>query len=156
MSTTSSETTAIRREIAIAARPETVWEFLVDADKAVRWMGRTAEMDARPGGVHRVEVISGNIASGVFVELDPPRRLVYTWGWETGSAAAEVPSGSTTIEIELVPDGDGTTVHFTHRDLPTADATASHAHGWDHYLERFAIAASGEDPGRDTWLDGQK
>ena len=154
MSTTSSETTAIQREIAIAARPETVWEFLVDPDKAVRWMGRTAEMEARPGGVHRVEVISGNIASGVFVELDPPRRLVYTWGWETGSAAAEVPSGSTTIEIELVPDGDGTRLRFTHRDLPGARAAESHAHGWDHYLERLEIAARGDDPGRDSWLDG--
>ena len=25
---------------------------------------------------------------------------------------------------------------------------------WDHYLERLEIAARGDDPGRDTWLDG--
>jgi uncharacterized protein YndB with AHSA1/START domain len=152
MSTTSSETTAIQREIAIAARPETVWEFLVDPDKAVRWMGRSAEMDPRPGGAHRVEVISGNVASGVFVELDPPRRLVYTWGWETGTAAADVPAGSTTIEIDLVPDGDGTMVHFVHRDLPSADSAARHAQGWEHYFERFVAVAEGREPGEDPWL----
>jgi len=154
VSTTSSDTTtAIEREIAIAARPETVWEFFVDPEKACRWMGTSAELDPQPGGIYRVEVIPGNVARGVFVELDPPRRLVYTWGWEAGAASA-VPPGSTTIEIDLVPDGDGTTVHFTHRDLPTEDAAGKHAHGWGHYLERLATAAGGGDPGADPWLSG--
>ena len=154
MSTTSSDTTtAIEREIAIAARPETVWEFFVDPEKACRWMGTSAELDPQPGGIYRVEVIPGNVARGVFVELDPPRRLVYTWGWEAG-AASPVPPGSTTIEIDLVPDGDGTTVHFTHRDLPTDDAAVKHAHGWGHYLERLRTAAAGGDPGADPWLSG--
>ena len=153
MSTTSSETTAIEREIAIAARPETVWEFFVDPEKACRWMGTTAELDPQPGGIYRVEVLPGNVARGVFVELDPPRRLVYTWGWEEG-ASSPLPAGSTTIEIDLVPEGDGTTVRFTHRDLPTEDAAARHAHGWGHYLDRLATAAAGGEPGRDPWLDG--
>jgi uncharacterized protein YndB with AHSA1/START domain len=30
-------TDAITRELEIAATPETVWEFLVDPEKAVRW-----------------------------------------------------------------------------------------------------------------------
>ena len=155
MSTTSSDTTtAIEREIAIDARPETVWEFFVDPEKACRWMGTSAELDPQPGGIYRVEVIPGNVARGVFVELDPPRRLVYTWGWEAGAASA-VPPGSTTIEIDLVPHGDGTTVHFTHRDLPTEDAAGKHAHGWGHYLERLATAAGGGDAGPDPWLSGR-
>ena len=62
-------------------------------------------------------------------------------------------SGSSTIEVELVPDGDGTLLRFTHSGLPDADAAQAHAHGWDHYLERLAIVARGDDPGRDTWLD---
>src|SRR5438876_2418076 len=33
-------------------------------------------------------------------------------------------------------------------------AAESHAHGWDHYLERLAGVAAGRDPGRDPWLDG--
>ena len=152
MQTTSTETTTIEREITIAAPPETVWEFLVDPAKACRWMGGQATLDARPGGEYRVEVLPGNIATGEFVEVDPPRRLVHTWGWEAG--ASPVAPGSTTIEIELIPDGEGTTLRFTHRDLPTAEDTGKHAHGWDHYLARLAVASAGGDPGRDPWLDG--
>ena len=147
---TTTETT-VEREIAIAASPETVWQFLVDPLKATSWMGMTASFDPRPGGAYRVDVIPGHTASGEFVELDAPRRLVFTWGWEGDNPVAP---GSTTIEIELVPDGDGTTLRFVHRNLPSAEAARSHAHGWDHYLERLAIAAPGGDPGADPWLTG--
>jgi uncharacterized protein YndB with AHSA1/START domain len=149
----ASTETAVRREIAIAASPETIWEFLVDPEKATRWMGRSASLDPRPGGEYRVDVISGNVAAGKFVEVDPPHRLVWTWGWEPGSPSP-VPSGASTIEVELVPEGDGTRLLFSHSGLPDAEATQKHAHGWDHYLERLAIVARGDDPGRDTWLDG--
>ncbi len=145
--------TGIHRELSIAARPETVWEFFVDPRKAERWMGISALLDPRPGGEYRVEVLSGNVAVGEFVEVDPPHRLVWTWGW-TDQSQSPVPPGSSTIEVELVPEGDGTLLRFTHSGLPDADATQKHAHGWDHYLERLETAARGDDPGRDTWLDG--
>jgi len=150
----TTEAVAVNREITIAARPETVWEFLVDPDKAARWMGKHVTLDPRPGGIYRVEVTHSHTARGEFVELDPPHRLVYTWGWEAGEAGVNpVPPGSTTVEVELVPDGDGTLVRFTHRDLPGAESAERHGHGWDHYLERFGIAASGGDPGPDPWLN---
>jgi uncharacterized protein YndB with AHSA1/START domain len=152
---TTAEITSVEREIEIDASPEAVWEFLVDPDKATRWMGQAASFDLRPGGLYRVEVIPGHTARGEFVELDPPRRLVYTWGWEPGEAGPNpVPPGSTTIEIELVPNGDGTTLRFSHRGLPSTEASQSHAHGWDHYLERLVTAAAGRDPGADPWLTG--
>ena len=152
----TADTTSVEREIAIAASPETVWEFLVDPDKATRWMGMTASFDPRPGGEYLGAVIPGHTASGEFVELDPPRRLVYTWGWEPGEDGPNpVPPGSSTIEIELVPAGDGTTLRFRHYDLPNAEAAESHAHGWDHYLERLEIAARGGDAGEDPWIHGQ-
>jgi uncharacterized protein YndB with AHSA1/START domain len=151
----TTETTSLEREIAIAASPQTVWEFLVDPDKAILWMGERATFDPRPGGAWKIDVIPGHTASGEFVELDPPHRLVYTWGWEaSGEEANPVPPGTSTIEIELAPAGSGTTLRFAHRDLPGAEATTSHAHGWDHYLERLAVAAAGGDAGRDPWLDG--
>jgi uncharacterized protein YndB with AHSA1/START domain len=152
----ATETTSLERVLAIDASPETVWEFLVDPDKLTRWMGLQASVDLRPGGSYRFEVIPGHTASGEFVELDPPRRLVYTWGWEPGEdGPGPVPPGSSTVEIELQPDGRGTQLRFTHRDLPNAEAAESHAHGWDHYLERLVIAAGGGDPGRDPWLSGE-
>ncbi len=151
----ATETTTFVRELAIAARPETVWEFLVDPEKATRWMGVEATFVAEPGGVYQVTVLSGNVARGEFVELDPPRRLVFTWGWEPGEGTpSSVPVGSSTIEIELEPEGDGTRLRFVHAGLPDAEAAAKHAHGWDHYLGRLAVAAAGNDPGRDPWLDG--
>ena len=151
---TTTETT-VEREIEIAASPETVWEFLVDPDKATRWMGMAASFDARPGGVYHVDVIPGHTASGEFVELDPPHRLVFTWGWEPGAdGPSSVPPGSSTIEIELEPAEGGTTLRFSHSGLPGAESVASHGHGWDHYLGRLVTAARGGDPGRDPWLTG--
>jgi uncharacterized protein YndB with AHSA1/START domain len=151
----TTETTSLEREVAIAASPETVWQFLVDPAKAVLWMGERATFDPRPGGAWTVDVTPRNRASGEFVELDPPHRLVYTFGWDpTGEETNAVPPGSSTIEIELTADGDGTILHFTHRDLPSAKSTESHAHGWGHYLDRLAVVAAGGDPGRDPWLDG--
>jgi uncharacterized protein YndB with AHSA1/START domain len=148
---TTTDTTAVAREIAIDASPETVWQFLVDPEKATRWMGQAASLDPRPGGEYRVDVLPGFVAVGEFVEVDPPRRLVHTWGWEGNS---EVAPGSSTIEIELIPNGAGTTLRFTHSGLPSPDAAGKHAHGWDRYLGRLAIAAGGGDPGRDEGLDG--
>ncbi len=146
----TTERRSIEREITIDARPETVWELLTDPRQAVRWMGQSAEFDLRRGGRYRVGVVPGHTASGEFVEIDPPRRLVYTWGWEAGGP---VPPGSTTVIFELVPRGSGTLLRFSHRDLPTAESVASHTHGWEHYLERLRLASTG-DPGPDPWING--
>jgi uncharacterized protein YndB with AHSA1/START domain len=148
----ATETVAIERELLIAASPETVWELLVDPAQADRWMGQQSWSEPRPGGLYRVEVIPGHIARGEYVELDPPYRLVFTWGWEGDDNP--VSPGSTTIEFTLVADGDGTRLHFVHSGLPSTESGASHEHGWDHYFERLAITAAGGDAGRDPWLDG--
>ena len=142
----------VERELAIAASPKTVWEFLVDSEKAVRWMGESATFDVRPGGIYRVEVIPGNVALGEFVEIDPPRRLVWTWGWESGPGSS-VPPGSTTVEFELTETTDGgTLLRFRHSDLPSHKTAESHGHGWDHYFGRLAQVAPGGDPGPDPWV----
>jgi uncharacterized protein YndB with AHSA1/START domain len=143
--------TVVERELVIAASPETVWDLLVDPAKASAWMGMQSWSEPTPGGVYRVEVIPGKIASGEYVELDPPNRLVFTWGWEGESA---VPPGSSTIEFELSADGDGTRLRFVHSGLPSAESAGSHSHGWDHYFARLAIAARGDNPGADPWLTG--
>ena len=150
----TTEKTTVERELAIAASPETVWEFLVDPEKAVRWMGMNATLEAEPGGLYYCEVIPGHTAKGEFIEVDRPNRLVYTWGWETTSQDNAIAPGSTRIEIQLLADGDGTMLTFRH-DLPTAKAAESHGHGWDHYLGRLVTAAGGADPGEDPWIKGE-
>ena len=145
----ATDTTVYERTLAIDASPETVWEFLVDPEKLMRWKGINADLETQPGGIFRCEVIPGHIARGEYVELDRPNRLVFTWGWDGNEG---VPPGSSTIEIELASDGDGTSLRFVHQDLPNAEAIASHAHGWDHYLPRLETAAGGGDPGEDPWV----
>jgi uncharacterized protein YndB with AHSA1/START domain len=148
----TTESISVERELAIAASVETVWDLLVDPEQAVLWMGQSATFELRPGGAYRVEVIPSHTASGEFVEIDPPHRLVHTWGWEGDGGS--VPPGSTIIEYELTPAGEGTLLRFSHRGLPDAEAAASHGHGWDHYLERLQAVATGGDPGVDPWIAG--
>jgi uncharacterized protein YndB with AHSA1/START domain len=145
----ATDTTVYERTLSIDATPETVWEFFVDPDKAMRWMGINAEFDAQPGGAYVCQVIPGHTARGEYVELDQPNRLVFTWGWDGNDG---VPPGSSTIEVEFAQEGTGTSLRFVHRDLPNAESVASHAHGWDHYLPRLETAAGGGDPGADPWV----
>lgn len=146
-----AEAITVEREIAIAASPETVWELLTDEDEARLWMGVAASFDLRPGGAYSVEVIRSRVARGSFVEIDPPRRLVYTWGWEDSHS---LPPGSTTVEFDLVPHGAGTLLRLRHSNLPDVDAAESHGRGWEHYLPRLSQRAAGEHPGPDPWLGG--
>ena len=146
----SAETaTAVEVEIRIGANPETVFDFFTDPDKMIQWMGRSAELDPRPGGVLHCDINDHSVASGEYVELDPPRRVVFTWGWE-GEESVTKP-GSSTIEVLLAPDGDGTHLRLIHRDLPSAESAERHGHGWRHYTERLSLAATGADPGTDPW-----
>jgi uncharacterized protein YndB with AHSA1/START domain len=147
----TAEVTTLIREVLIQASPETIWQFLVDPTKAVRWMGVAANLDPWTGGRYRVEVLPGDVVLGEFVELDPPRRLVQTWGWESPSGS--VPAGSTTVAFDLVPRGTRTLLRVTHSGLSRGSAADKHARGWDHYLPRLAAVASGDDAGADPWIE---
>ncbi len=141
----------VEKEVRIAATPETVYAFFTDPEKMARWMGIEVTLDPVPGGVFRVNVTEVNKASGHYVELTPYSRVVFTWGWE-GDAA--IPPGSTTVEVTLIPDGDGTVLRLVHKDLPTAESRDRHSEGWNHYMARLETAADGGDPGPDPWVSG--
>ncbi|MGH3007760.1 MAG: SRPBCC family protein, partial [Gaiellaceae bacterium] len=102
------ERNIVEREVRIAARPETVFEFFTDPDKMIQWKGRKAELDPRPGGIYRVDINDRAVARGEYVEIDPPRRVVFTWGWESEGEGHAVLPGSSRVEISLEPDGEGT------------------------------------------------
>jgi uncharacterized protein YndB with AHSA1/START domain len=138
---------AVDLSIRIEARPDTVFRYFVDPERMCAWMGVSADVDPQPGGRYRVNVTGGDVALGEYVEIDPPERVVFTWGWE---GSTSVPPGSSTIEVTLTPDGDATVVHLRHSGLPDEDARSSHQKGWSHYTARLAIAARGGDPGPDA------
>jgi len=136
----------IVRDVKIAASPETVFSFLTDPEKIARWEATSANVDLRVGGEYSMLVASQHLARGSFLEIDRPRRLVYTFGWDGSDA---VPPGASKIEISLEQDGDYTLLHFVHSGLPNDEEVASHNHGWNHYLGRLEIAAAGGEPGPD-------
>lgn len=110
------------------------------------WMGDHAVLDPTPGGEFTLD-INGIPVRGSYLELDPPYRLVISWG-HAGSAI--LPPGASTVEINFTPIPGGTRVSIEHRDLPPEE-TQTHATGWPHYLKRLAIAASGGNPGPDPF-----
>jgi uncharacterized protein YndB with AHSA1/START domain len=132
--------------VHVAARPEIVFAHFTDPERMVRWMGVEAVLDPRPGGVCHINVNGVAPVHGEFVEVDPHRRIVFTWGWE--HRFFDMPPQSTEVEVSFTPEGDGTLVRLTHRRLPES-ATAFHRFGWSHYMERLAVAAPGGDPGPD-------
>lgn len=131
----------------IAAPPETVFEFLVDPEKLLRWMGAAADIDPRPGGRFQLDMNGNDVAAGAYVEVDRPHRVVFTWGWE---GSTDVPPGSTTVTFTLTPDGDNTMVELRHDGLP-ASASESHDDGWGYFLPRLSQAAAGLEPGPDRF-----
>ena len=135
------------REIMIDATPETIWPFLTEPSMLVEWHGTEVEIDPRPGGVYRVLVGGQFQSAGEYVEVQPTETVVFTFGWE--QEGHPIPSGSTTIEITLHPEGDKTRVRLVHRGLPE-DAITDHGRGWEHYLGRLAIVATGGDAGPDA------
>ena len=140
----------VEREVRIAARPEVVFLYFTDPARIVQWKGISAFLDARVGGVYRVNVTGRDIALGEYLEIEPYSRIVISWGWESGP----VPPGSTRVEITFIPDGDGTIVRLRHSGLG-GEAAAQHAEGWEHYLARLVLAAEGTDAGPDPWVTPQ-
>jgi uncharacterized protein YndB with AHSA1/START domain len=150
MGTTPGETNVVEHEVRINARPETVFAYFTDPAKMVEWMGVEATLDPRPGGLSRIAVNSEAIMRGEFVEVVPPERVVFSWGWE--DHRLDTPPASTLVEVSLTPDAEGTRVRLTHRRL-TNGAVEFHRLGWDYYLARLGLAAAGRDPGPDPWAD---
>ena len=127
------------KEIWIDAAPDTVFPYLVEPELLTKWIGEESWNEPRPGGVFRLKFDSENIVRGEFVEVDPPRRVVYTWGSEERES---LPAGSTTVAFDLEPENGGTRVRLRHSDLPTEYEVEQHNKGWDHFLPLLAQVAA--------------
>jgi uncharacterized protein YndB with AHSA1/START domain len=128
----------------IEAPPEIVFAYLTDSARFTRWMGVGAELDARPGGRYRIDVDGVHIAVGEYQQVEPPRRLVMSWGWD---GHPTVPPGSTTVEITLTPERGATVLRLRHLGLPSADERRIHRDGWNQYMGQLRQAAIGTEGG---------
>ena len=142
---------AVVCEVAIRAPAEAVYAMFTDPAKLVRWIGIRALLEPRPGGAFRFELVPGEFCSGRYVEVVPDRRVVFTWGWDSG--ALPVAPGSTTVEVDLEEHDGVTRVRLTHRGLEAA-MRPMHAEGWQRYLARLAAVLEGRDPGPDPAEEG--
>ena len=135
-------TGTIERVIFIALPPEEVFRYLVDPMLMARWIGLSHDLDPRPGGRFQVEVSGGNIASGRYVEVVPPRRVAFTWGWESQDAGlALLPPGASLVEIDLEGKDCGTVLRLRHSRLP-ANLADRHSERWSFYLANLQETAS--------------
>jgi uncharacterized protein YndB with AHSA1/START domain len=125
----------INASVRIAAPPEVVFPYFTDPLLMVTWIGERADLDPRPGGAFALD-FAGTASRGSYVTVEPPHRVVFTWGIPDDDA---MPPGSSTVEVVLVADGDDTIVNLTHIDLPS-DRESAHREGWEHCLGDLVTA----------------
>jgi uncharacterized protein YndB with AHSA1/START domain len=128
----------IEREVRIDAPPEVVFGFFTDPERMARWMGRTITLDPSRGGAYRIDYNGADVASGRFVEVDAPRRIAFTWGWE--APGDPVPPGASLVEGTLTTDGATTVLRLRHSGLPT-ESVQGHAEGWEFFLPTLKAVA---------------
>jgi uncharacterized protein YndB with AHSA1/START domain len=99
------------------------------------WETSEAEVDLRVGGA--VRVVMRDPAQGVeyggggvYTEIEPPRRLAFTWLWDGDSRR-------TLIEIDFEERDGATHVRFTHRDLWSEEAVRDHEGGWSRCFDNL-------------------
>lgn len=133
--------TTLEHVLDIDASPETVFAMWTTVAGLCAWWGATAEADPRPGGVIRVCIEGGPVMRGEYLMLEPPLRIVFTFGWETAPAEGELPPGSTRVEVGIEATTTGSRVTLRHHDLPL-EHFGNHARGWTHFFgDRFVTAA---------------
>src|SRR5260370_33167208 len=80
-----------------------------------RWLGRRATLDPRCGGIYRCVMNDTATVVGEYVEVTPPYRVVFTWGFENNPA---IPPGSSTVTVTLTADHNGTLVRLGRTGRP--------------------------------------
>jgi uncharacterized protein YndB with AHSA1/START domain len=124
------------------APPAQVYAAWTDPKKLVRWFGPAnakpgsvqADIDARIGGRFRINFSTADEyyeAGGVYREVVPNQRLVFSWAWHS------TPERESLVTISLKPDGDGTLLTLHHEQFFDQAARDSHERGWIGMLDKL-------------------
>lgn len=128
------------RSIVIGARRETVFGFFTDDARWARWWGAGSTIDARVGG--RVYIkYPGNVeVSGEVLEIASPDRIVFSYGYESGTPFGP---GESRVTITLEAQGKGTRLLLAHEFAEEAPCV-EHVQGWRFQLSLFANVIADE------------
>ncbi|HEX6103254.1 MAG TPA: SRPBCC domain-containing protein [Alphaproteobacteria bacterium] len=127
----------------LPAKPEQVFRAFADPRRLVKWWGPkgvtipVCEMDVRPGGRWLTTMRSSDgdmTVSGVYREIDPPSRLVFTWAWHGDGKRGH----ETLVTIALKPHGAGTELTLTQGAFDSAQSLDAHRHGWSSSFDCLA------------------
>jgi len=137
MATATQTTANVKPSLTIKRRfkatPAQVYQAWIDPAQLAQWMGGPevttvkAEADVRVGGryhVHMTTATDEHNVDGVYREVRPNEKLVFTWAWRS------TPERESLVTVHLKADGDHTIMTFTHEQFFDEAARDRHEHGW--------------------------
>ncbi len=134
---TLTDNKVLRMERVIAATPERLFELWTDPEELAKWWGPegfttpTYAMDVRPGGRWHTTMRrpdgSEHVVSGIYRAIEPPKRLVFTWGWDDD---AGMRGHETEITVTFEPAPGGTRMMLVQQTFVDTDSRNRHEHGW--------------------------
>jgi uncharacterized protein YndB with AHSA1/START domain len=131
----SALTHRLDRTVEIGAPVDVVFGYFTDSTLWAAWWGQGSAIDARPGGQMTIVHPGGVEVAGEVLEVDPPRRIVFTYGYRTSNQMPK--EGGSEVTIALEPIGSSTRLRLEHRFAETAHRDAF-VQGWRYQLSVFA------------------
>jgi uncharacterized protein YndB with AHSA1/START domain len=125
----------VRKEVLIDAPVDVVYRHLTEVEGLKAWMTIDAVSEPTPGGAVKWIYENGAVMVGRYLELDPPYRIVFSYGWENGGRMGILPE-TTKVEIDLVAEDGKTRLSLLHSDLP-AEHADFHEMGWGFFFDRL-------------------
>jgi uncharacterized protein YndB with AHSA1/START domain len=121
------------RTVLIQAAPQIVFSFFTENDRWASWWGTGSTIEPKAGGRVYIRHPNGIESSGEVVEVRPPERIVFTYGFNSGKP---IPPGSSRVTIQLESAGDGTRLALLHEFAEPA-VRDEHVQGWRYQLSVF-------------------
>lgn len=132
----------VEKELDFKASPERVWSAIAEAGELSKWFGHRTELDLTPGADGAMIWDDHGRYAVRVEEVDPPRRLVWSWVHEPGVPFDQAPS--TRVEWSLTPRaGGGTTLHLRESGFLTDLHQQENTGGWDEELGELARLLGG-------------